>query len=61
VRVAIEREGIRLNKVVIEFEDDEIGRLYELLDRNKESYPELHEKVYQAMTTTLLKRISAGW
>lgn len=43
--------------VVVKFNDEQIVELFNLLDKNKEEHPELHEHVYQAMTRTLFSRI----
>jgi len=46
--------------VTIKLSDDEAGELFELLDKNKEQYPNLHERVYQAMTSELMIRIGCN-
>lgn len=48
----------RDHSVTITFEDTEIGKLFNLLDKYKDECPDLHEKVYQAMTDTLMRRIN---
>jgi hypothetical protein len=44
--------------VVIEFNDSEVSELFNFLDKHKEEVPAIHEKVYQAMTRTLMARIN---
>lgn len=44
-------------KVTIVLTNDQVSKLFNLLDANKDEYPELHEVVYQAMTKELFNRI----
>jgi hypothetical protein len=46
--------------VTIAFKDNEISELFNFLDAHKNECPDLHEKVYQAMTKTLFSRIDRG-
>jgi len=45
------------NQVTIVFKDSEASELFNLLEKNKDEHPDLHEKVYQAMFKTLMNRI----
>jgi len=46
--------------VTIVFREDEISKLFNFLDERKDECPDLHEKVYQAMTKALFSRIDRG-
>ena len=46
--------------VTINFKDSEISTLYNFLEKHKEDYPDLYEKVYQDMTAELISRINKG-
>jgi len=51
-------EKIKVNKVTVSLSHTQAGELFNLLDRHKEEYPELHELVFQAMTQELFGRIN---
>jgi hypothetical protein len=44
-------------KVAIEFTDEQVTALFNLLEKEKETHPELHEVVFQGMTKALMSRI----
>ncbi len=44
--------------VTVNFSDKQVTELFNLLEKNKEDHPELHEVVYQAMTKTLMARVN---
>ena len=44
--------------VKIDFEDHEVSKLFDLLNKHKDEFPDLHEKVYQAMAKELFRRVN---
>ena len=44
--------------VTVNFENNEAADLFQLLCDNEEKYKDLHEKVYQAMTASLMNSVN---
>lgn len=54
------QERIESRRVTITFGDQEVSKLFNLLEKYKDEAPDIHEIVYQAMTNELISRINQG-